>query len=172
MSKALESIRIIKDFPKKGISFYDISTILSNPLEFHKVVNRMAKEVRKLNANTIVGIDSRGFIFASAVAFKLKYKLVMIRKKGKLPGQTHLIKYDLEYGSNQLEVQKDMIKNNDKVVIIDDIFATSGTMKASIKLVKKSKAKINGVVVLLELKFLNGRSKMKEKLFSLESVNS
>tara|TARA_Y100000996_G_scaffold404276_1_gene378197 strand:+ start:1493 stop:2011 length:519 start_codon:yes stop_codon:yes gene_type:complete len=171
MSETLESIRIIKDFPKKGISFYDISTILSNPQVFHKVVNRMAREVKKLNVDTIVGIDSRGFIFASAVAFKLKYKLVMIRKKGKLPGQTHLIRYNLEYGSNELEIQKDMIKKRDKVVIIDDIFATSGTMKASINLVKKSKAKIKGVIVLLELKFLNGRSKMPEKLISLESVN-
>ena len=172
MSKTLESIRIIKDFPKKGISFYDISTILSDPIEFNKVVNKMAKEVKKFKANTIVGIDSRGFIFASAVAFKLKYKLVMIRKKGKLPGQTHIIKYKLEYGSNELEIQKDMIRNKDKVVVIDDIFATSGTMRASINLIKKSKAKIKGVIVLLELKFLNGRSKMREKLVSLESVNT
>ena len=131
----------------------------------------MASEVRKIKANTIVGIDSRGFIFASAVAYKLKMKLVMIRKKGKLPGKTHLISYNLEYGSNHLEIQKDMIFKNDKVAIIDDIFATSGTMKASIKLVKKNYAKIKGVIVLLELDFLKGRSKFKENLISLESVN-
>ena len=171
MSKTLQSIRIIKDFPKKGIAFYDISTILSNPKEFSKVVNKMAIEVRKLKANTIVGIDSRGFIFASAVAYKLKMKLVMIRKKGKLPGKTHLISYNLEYGSNNLEIQKDMVSKIDKVAIIDDIFATSGTMKASINLIKRSKAKIKGVIVLLELDFLNGRSKFKEKLISLENVN-
>ena len=168
MSKTLKSIRIIKDFPKKGISFYDISTILSNPSEFYMVVNKMAKEVKKINADTIVGIDSRGFIFASAVAYKLK-KLVMIRKKGKLPGKTFSIKYNLEYGSSQLEMQKDMIIiKKDKVVIIDDIFATSGTMKASINLIKRSKASIKGIIVLLELSFLNGRSKIKEKLISLE----
>ena len=171
MSKTLQSIRIIKDFPKKGIAFYDISTLLSNPKEFNKIVNKMASEVRKIKANTIVGIDSRGFIFASAVAYKLKMKLVMIRKKGKLPGETHLISYNLEYGSNHLEIQKDMIFKNDKVAIIDDIFATSGTMKASIKLVKKNHAKIKGVIVLLELDFLKGRSKFKENLISLESVN-
>ena len=171
MSKTLQSIRIIKDFPKKGIAFYDISTLLSNPKEFNKVVNKMASEVKKIKANTIVGIDSRGFIFASAVAYKLKMKLVMIRKKGKLPGNTHLISYNLEYGSNHLEIQKDMIFKNDKVAIIDDIFATSGTMKASIKLVKKNYAKIKGVIVLLELDFLKGRSKFKEKLISLENVN-
>tara|TARA_B100000965_G_scaffold366799_1_gene352251 strand:+ start:247 stop:765 length:519 start_codon:yes stop_codon:yes gene_type:complete len=171
MAKTLQIIRIIKDFPKKGIAFYDISTILSNPKEFSKVVNRMAKEVIRLKANAIVGIDSRGFIFASAVAYKLKKKLVMIRKKGKLPGKTHLISYNLEYGSNTLEIQKDMINKSDKVAIIDDIFATSGTMKASIKLVKKSQAKIKGVIVLLELDFLKGRSKFKEKLISLENVN-
>ena len=171
MSKTLQSIRIIKDFPKKGIAFYDISTILSNPKEFNKVVNKMASEVRKLSANTIVGIDSRGFIFASAVAYKLKMKLVMIRKKGKLPGKTHLISYNLEYGSNNLEIQKDMVSKIDKVAIIDDIFATSGTMKASINLIKRSKAKIKGVIVLLELDFLKGRSKFKEKLISLENVS-
>lgn len=132
----------------------------------------MAKEVKKINADTIVGIDSRGFIFASAVAFKLKKKLVMIRKKGKLPGKTYSIKYNLEYGSNQLEVQKDMILKKDKVVIIDDIFATSGTIKASVNLVKRSKATITGIIVLLELSFLNGRSRIKEKLISLEKVNT
>ncbi len=132
----------------------------------------MAKEVKNIKADTIVGIDSRGFIFASAVAFKLRSKLVMIRKKGKLPGKTYKIKYNLEYGSNELEVQKDMINKKDNVVIIDDIFATSGTMKASINLVKRSKANIKGVIVLLELKFLNGRSKMTDKLISLESVNT
>ncbi len=132
----------------------------------------MAKEVIKLNANTIVGIDSRGFIFASAVAFKLKKKLVMIRKKGKLPGKTYVTSYKLEYGSNQLELQKDMINSSDKVVIIDDIFATSGTIKASMKLINKTKARIKGIVVLLELIFLQGRSKIKQKLISLNKVNT
>ncbi len=132
----------------------------------------MAIEVKKLKANTIVGIDSRGFIFAAAVAYKLKLKLVMIRKKGKLPGKTFSIDYNLEYGNNQLEIQKDMLDKNDKVVIIDDIFATSGTIQASIKLVKKIKANIQGVIVLLELAFLDGRSKMKDKLISLFRVNT
>ena len=168
----LKSIRIIKDFPKKGIAFYDISTILSNPKIFKNVVDMMSKEVTKLNASTIVGIDSRGFIFASAVAYKLKKKLVMIRKKGKLPGKTYFTSYKLEYGSNQLEVQRDMIKNSDKVVIIDDIFATSGTIQASMKLINKTKAKIKGIVVLLELSFLKGRSKIKPKLISLNKVNT
>jgi len=132
----------------------------------------MAIEVKKLKANTIVGIDSRGFIFAAAVAYKLKLKLVMIRKKGKLPGKTFSIDYNLEYGNNQLEIQKDMLDKKDKVVIIDDIFATSGTIQASIKLVKKIKANIHGVIVLLELAFLDGRSKMKDKLISLFRVNN
>ena len=132
----------------------------------------MSKEVNKLNANTIVGIDSRGFIFASAIAFKLKKKLVMIRKKGKLPGKTFCTSYKLEYGKNQLEIQKDMLQVKDKVVIIDDIFATSGTIQASLKLIKKTKAKTLGVIILLELAFLKGRSKMKDKLVSLYSVNT
>ena len=172
MKNAPKSIRIIKDFPKKGIAFYDISSILAVPKEFNKIVNKMAIEVKKLKANTIVGIDSRGFIFAAAVAYKLKLKLVMIRKKGKLPGKTFSINYNLEYGNNQLEIQKDMLDKKDKVVIIDDIFATSGTIQASIKLVKKIKANIHGVIVLLELAFLDGRSKMKDKLISLFRVNN
>ena len=172
MKNAPKSIRIIKDFPKKGIAFYDISSILAVPKEFNKIVNKMAIEVKKLKANTIVGIDSRGFIFAAAVAYKLKLKLVMIRKKGKLPGKTFSIDYNLEYGNNQLEIQKDMLDKKDKVVIIDDIFATSGTIQASIKLVKKIKANIHGVIVLLELAFLDGRSKMKDKLISLFRVNT
>ena len=172
MKTAPKSIRIIKDFPKKGIAFYDISSILAVPKEFNKIVNKMAIEVKKLKANTIVGIDSRGFIFAAAVAYKLKLKLVMIRKKGKLPGKTFSIDYNLEYGNNQLEIQKDMLDKNDKVVIIDDIFATSGTIQASIKLVKKIKANIHGVIVLLELAFLDGRSKMKDTLISLFRVNN
>ena len=172
MKTAPKSIRIIKDFPKKGIAFYDISSILAVPKEFNKIVNKMAIEVKKLKANTIVGIDSRGFIFAAAVAYKLKLKLVMIRKKGKLPGKTFSIDYNLEYGNNQLEIQKDMLDKKDKVVIIDDIFATSGTIQASIKLVKKIKANIHGVIVLLELAFLDGRSKMKDKLISLFKVNN
>jgi adenine phosphoribosyltransferase len=172
MKTAPKSIRIIKDFPKKGIAFYDISSILAVPKEFNKIVNKMAIEVKKLKANTIVGIDSRGFIFAAAVAYKLKLKLVMIRKKGKLPGKTFSIDYNLEYGNNQLEIQKDMLDKKDKVVIIDDIFATSGTIQASIKLVKKIKANIHGVIVLLELAFLDGRSKMKDKLISLFRVNT
>ena len=166
-----KSIRIIKDFPKKGIAFYDIASILADPKEFNNIINKMAIEVKKLKANTIVGIDSRGFIFAAAVAYKLKLKLVMIRKKGKLPGKTICAAYKLEYGRNQLEIQKDMLNKKDKVVIIDDIFATSGTILASIKLVNKIKAKTQGVIVLLELAFLNGRSKMKDKLVSLYRAN-
>ena len=96
----------------------------------------------------------------------------MIRKKGKLPGKTYATSYKLEYGSNQLEIQSDMIKSSDRVVIIDDIFATSGTIRASMKLINKTKAKIKGIVVLLELSFLNGRSKIKPKLISLNKVNT
>ena len=171
MKDVPKSIRIIKDFPKKGIAFYDIASILAEPKEFNNIINKMAIEVKKLKANTIVGIDSRGFIFAAAVAYKLKLKLVMIRKKGKLPGKTLCTAYKLEYGRNQLEIQKDMLNIKDKVVIIDDIFATSGTILASIRLVNKIKAITQGVIVLLELAFLNGRSKMKDKLVSLYRAN-
>ena len=171
MQGAPKSIRIIKDFPKKGIAFYDIATILAKPKEFNKIVNKMTIEVKKMRANTIVGIDSRGFIFAAAVAYKLKLKLVMIGKKGKLPGKTFCTSYKLEYGKNQLEIQKDMLKGKDKVVIIDDIFATSGTIQASIKLIKKTKAKTLGVIILLELAFLNGKLVIERVILWFFTVN-
>src|SRR6056300_2019696 len=106
MKDVPKNIKIIKDYTKKGIAFYDIASILADPKEFNNIINKMAIEVKKLKANTIVGIDSRGFIFAAAVAYKLKLKLVMIRKKGKLHGKTFSINYNLEYGNNQLEIQK------------------------------------------------------------------
>ena len=169
--KILNSIRIIKDFPKKGIDFYDIASLLANPDNFSKIISEMSLKVKKLNVNTIAGVDSRGFIFASAVAYNLNLKLILIRKEGKLPGKTYKNTYDLEYGSNTLEIQKDFLGVSDKVVVIDDILASSGTLNASFKLIEKTNAKLIGAIVLLELKFLKGREKIKFKIQSLLEVN-
>jgi|TARA_B110000285_G_scaffold78776_1_gene90710 adenine phosphoribosyltransferase len=170
--KIINSIRIIKDFPKKGIDFYDIASLLANPDIFSKVIDEMTLKVKKMNATAIAGIDSRGFIFASVIAYKLKLKLIIIRKQGKLPGKTFKSSYNLEYGSNTLEIQKDFINSKDKVVVIDDILATGGTINAAFKLIKKTNANLVGALVLLELVFLNGRAKLKSKVQSISDVNS
>ena len=170
--KIINSIRIIKDFPKKGIDFYDIASLLANPDIFSKAIDEMTLKVKKMNATAIAGIDSRGFIFASAIAYKLKLKLIIIRKQGKLPGKTFKSSYNLEYGSNTLEIQKDFLNSKDKVVVIDDILATGGTINAAFKLIKKTNANLVGAVVLLELVFLNGRAKLKYEVQSISDVNS
>ena len=170
--KIINNIRIIKDFPKKGIDFYDIASLLANPDIFSKVIDEMTLKVKKMNATAIAGIDSRGFIFASAIAYKLKLKLIIIRKQGKLPGKTFKSSYNLEYGSNTLEIQKDFLNSKDKVVVIDDILATGGTISAAFKLIKKTNANLVGAVVLLELVFLNGRAKLKYEVQNISDVNS
>jgi len=170
--KIIDNIRIIKDFPKKGIDFYDIASLLANPNIFLKAIDEMTLKVKKMNATAIAGIDSRGFIFASAIAYKLKLKLIIIRKQGKLPGKTFKSSYNLEYGSNTLEIQKDFLNSKDKVVVIDDILATGGTISAAFKLIKKTNAQLVGAVVLLELVFLNGRAKLKYEVQSISDVNS
>ena len=168
----IDNIRIIKDFPKKGIDFYDIASLLANPDIFSKAIDEMTLKVKKMNATAIAGIDSRGFIFASAIAYKLKLKLIIIRKQGKLPGKTFKSSYNLEYGSNTLEIQKDFLNSKDKVLVIDDILATGGTINAAFKLIKKTNANLVGAVVLLELVFLNGRAKLKYEVQSISDVNS
>ena len=170
--KIINNIRIIKDFPKKGIDFYDIASLLANPDIFSKAIDEMTLKIKKMNATAIAGIDSRGFIFASAIAYKLKLKLIIIRKQGKLPGKIFKSSYNLEYGSNTLEIQKDFLNSKDKVVVIDDILATGGTINAAFKLIKKTNANLVGAVVLLELVFLNGRAKLKYEVQSISDVNN
>ena len=132
----------------------------------------MSYKVKKMKPTAIAAIDSRGFIFASIIAYKLKIKLIMIRKKGKLPGKIYKEKYKLEYGTNDLEIQKDFLSSNDNVIVIDDILATGGTFNAAFKLISKNNAKILGSISLLELVFLDGRKKLKYEHHSLLSVNT
>jgi adenine phosphoribosyltransferase len=171
-NKLINNIRIVKDFPKKGINFYDISSLLANPALFNKAVNQMSYKVKKMKPTAIAAIDSRGFIFASIIAYKLKIKLIMIRKKGKLPGKIYKEKYKLEYGTNDLEIQKDFLSSSDNVIVVDDILATGGTFNAAFKLISKNNAKILGSISLLELVFLDGRKKLKYEHHSLLSVNT
>ncbi|TPI02822.1 adenine phosphoribosyltransferase [Mycoplasma struthionis] len=150
--KLEDYIKTIKDFPKKGIDFKDISPLLANPEAFFLAIDLIAKETK--DADVIIAPDARGFIFACPVAYKEKKPFIMVRKKGKIPGQTHFIEYSLEYGKNVLELQKGLIKKGSKVVIIDDVLATGGTLEAIIKLCENQEAKVIKIVVLLALKDL------------------
>ncbi len=156
-----KTIRDIPDFPKKGIIFKDITTLLKDPKALKSSVDILAKAVAKAKPKYIVGIESRGFIFGTAVAYKLGLGFIPVRKKGKLPYKTTSVSYDLEYGTDTLEMHADALKKGDKVVVIDDLLATGGTVAAVAKLVGGSGAKIAGVAFVIELSFLNGRDKLK-----------
>lgn len=165
-------IREISDWPKKGVNFKDITPLLLNPKVFNQTINRLAKPYLKRKIDLVVGIDARGFILASALAYKLKTGLAIIRKEGKLPGKTVKKKYTLEYASNTIEMHKDSIKSGQRVLLVDDVLATGGTMKATIDIVEKLKGKIIGISFLIVLTFLGGEKKIKDyKINSLIKFN-
>ena len=155
-------IRDVPDFPKKGIVFKDITTLLQNPKTFKQAVDAIYKQYKDKKIKAVVCVESRGFIFGSALAYKLNAGLVLVRKKGKLPYKTYCVSYDLEYGQGTLEIHQDAVKPNTRVLILDDLLATGGTISAVTKLMKKLKARIVGIAVLIELSFLNGRKKLKK----------
>ena len=155
-------IREIPDFPKKGVSFKDITPLLEDAKYFRYLIDILFKKYKDKKIKKIVAIDARGFLIASALAYKLKTGLVIVRKKGKLPFKTVGCDYDLEYGKETLEIHKDSIKPKERILIIDDVLATGGTALAAAKLVKKLKGRIIGISFLIELLFLNGRKKLKK----------
>lgn len=161
-------IREIPDYPKKGILFYDVTTLLSNPSAFRRACFLLTDYLRKKKITTILGIESRGFVFGAVLADRLKCGFVPVRKKGKLPHQTLSCDYKLEYGQATLEIHIDAVKKGDRVAIIDDLLATGGTAAAAQKLVSRLGGKIIANCFLIELDFLRGRSKLKlGKTFSL-----
>ena len=151
-----EHIAIIEDFPIKGISFKDITPILQNGDAFNYATDKLAEFVKKQGANVVVGPESRGFIFGCPVATKLNVGFVPVRKPGKLPRETVQVEYSLEYGKNVLAMHKDALKPGDKVVIIDDLLATGGTLKATIELIESLGGIVAGIVCVIELVDLNG----------------
>lgn len=155
-------IRDIPNFPKEGIIFKDITTLLKDKDAFKKAVNMLAAKFRKQNVDYIVGVEARGFIFGAALAYKLGVGFVPVRKKGKLPYKTRSISYQLEYGTDTLEIHEDAIPPNARVLIVDDLLATGGTIKAVADLIKAQKAVIAGVAFLVELRFLKGKEKFKD----------
>jgi len=161
-------IREIPNWPQSGVNFKDITPLLQNPKAFRYAIDAMAKPFLKRKIDIVVGIDARGFILASALAYKLRAGLAIIRKKGKLPWKTIAQKYKLEYATNTLEMHKDAIKPGQKVLLVDDVLATGGTMKATIDIVRKLKGKIVGIAFLAILTYLEGERKLRGyKLHSL-----
>ena len=154
------TIRNIPDFPKPGIQFKDITPVLNDARLFSGAIDLLAQNHVPGSIDAIVGIDARGFIFASAAALKLQTGFVPIRKKGKLPYLTHEASYDLEYGSNSVAIHVDAVKPGSKVLLVDDLLATGGTAGAAVALLQKIGANIIEAVFLIELKFLEGRSKL------------
>ena len=158
ISEIESCISKVPDFPKPGILFYDISTLLSNKEAFNSSIELLSKIASNFEFDLIAGIDARGFIFSSAVSHNLNSALLMIRKKNKLPGKTISEEYDLEYGKDTLEINVNV--NKKKIILIDDLLATGGTINAAASLLKKSGAEICCFISLIELTFLNGRSKL------------
>lgn len=153
-------IRDIPDFPKKGIVFKDVTTLLKDKDALKAAVDSLAHAFAGKDIAYVVGIESRGFIFGTALAYTLGTGFIPVRKKGKLPAKTRAVTYELEYGTDTLEIHADALKEGDKVVIIDDLLATGGTIAATVKLVADAGAQIAGVGFIIELTFLNGRSKL------------
>jgi len=153
-------IREIPDFPKPGILFYDITTLLKERDAFREVIDRMADRVRADNIELVVGMESRGFIFAAPLAYQLGAGFVPVRKLGKLPAETIEVEYDLEYGTATLEIHRDAIQPGQRVLIVDDLLATGGTVLGTIELVKRLGGEIAGLAFMVELTALNGREKL------------
>ncbi|MCX5677493.1 MAG: adenine phosphoribosyltransferase [Candidatus Omnitrophica bacterium] len=154
-------IRDIPNFPKQGIIFKDITTLLKNGKSFRETVDRFAGELKDKKIDIILGIEARGFIFGAALAYKLGVGIAPIRKKGKLPHKTHSVTYDLEYGKDTIEIHQDAFEKGARVLIIDDLLATGGTCRAVIDLVEKMGGKIEAIAFLIELTALKGREKLK-----------
>jgi adenine phosphoribosyltransferase len=167
-----DHIRSIPDFPKPGINFYDISTLLRHPDAWQVTMGRMAKTVGGWRPDVLAGIESRGFLTAAPLALKLGCGFVMVRKKGKLPGETIGLTYDLEYGTDTIEIQADAVRPGQRVVVLDDLLATGGTAKAAVDLFRKVGAEVVGVSAIIELTFLNGRHRLDVPVDALVQYDS
>jgi adenine phosphoribosyltransferase len=153
-------IRGIPDFPKPGVLFYDISTLLRHEDAWQVAMGRMARAVRTYNADLIAGIESRGFLVAAPLALKLGCGFIMLRKRGKLPGATIGHEYALEYGTDRIEIQADAVERGQRVIVVDDLLATGGTMAAGITLLRNVGAVVPAAAAMIELTFLNGRRRL------------
>lgn len=162
-----DHIREVPDFPKPGILFYDISTLLEHAEAWRETVKRMADVVRDYRPDRLIGIESRGFLVAAPLSLELECGFTMVRKKDKLPGGTIAHSYDLEYGTDTIEIQDNAIEPGQRVVVLDDLLATGGTMEATIALLRQVGAEVCGVACIIELTFLKGRDRIDVPVTSL-----
>ena len=165
-------IRSIPDYPKKGILFRDITTLIKDQNAFAETINQIIERSRKYNFTKIAAIESRGFVFASAVSYVLNKPFIMLRKKNKLPAEVHSVDFELEYGSATIEVHKDSIDENDSVLIIDDLIATGGTAEAAAKLIEISKGKVAAFIFVINLFDLSGSDNLVKKNYNVENLIS
>ena len=163
-------IRSIKDYPKKGILFRDITTLIKDESAFEETINQIIERSKKFKVDKIAAIESRGFVFASAVSYILKKPFIMLRKKNKLPADVHSVDFELEYGTATIEVHKDSINEKDNVLIIDDLIATGGTAEAAAKLVEISKGKVAAFVFVINLFDLGGCEKLIQNNYKVENL--
>ena len=167
-----DHIAEIPDFPEPGILFYDISPLLAHPKAWQETVNRLSAAVAEHKPDVLAGIESRGFLVAAPLALQLNLGFVMIRKKNKLPGETIPYTYDLEYGSDTIEIQADAVAPGQKVVVLDDLLATGGTMQATVALLRSLGAEVKGGACIIELTFLKGRERLDIPVSSIRSYDS
>ena len=163
-------IRSIPDYPKKGILFRDITTLIKDEKAFAVTINQIVERSKKFNFNKIAAIESRGFVFASAVSYILKKPFIMLRKKNKLPAEVHSVDFELEYGTATIEVHKDSINRDDKVLIIDDLIATGGTAEAAAKLIEISNGKVACFIFVINLFDLDGCKNLIKKGYQVENL--
>ena len=162
-----QKIRTIQDFPEPGILFRDITTLLSDAEALNETIERFAEHYKNEKIDVVVGVESRGFIIGTPLAIRMGLGFIPIRKAGKLPGPTHGVDYDLEYGKDRVEVHQDAIPEGSRVLLVDDLIATGGTIEGSAKLVKKVGGLIVGYAFVIELTDLKGRERLQEPVFSL-----
>tara|TARA_B100001540_G_scaffold252035_1_gene228326 strand:+ start:215 stop:742 length:528 start_codon:yes stop_codon:yes gene_type:complete len=163
-------IRSIKDYPKKGILFRDITTLIKNENAFNECIDQIIERTKKFKFNKIAAIESRGFIFASAVSYILKKPFILLRKKNKLPADVHSIDFELEYGTATMEIHKDAINQNDSVLLIDDLIATGGTAEAAAKLIEISKGNVAAYIFVINLFDLGGCDNLLKKGYKVEKL--
>ena len=167
-----DHIRGIPDFPNPGILFYDISPLLAHPGAWQATVERLAEIVHQHEPDVLAGIESRGFLVAAPLALRLNKGFIMVRKKGKLPGATLPYTYDLEYGSDTIEIQADAVRPGQRVFLVDDLLATGGTLNAAAQLLRSAGAEVTGAACIIELTFLKGRDKLDVPISTLISYDS
>ena len=163
-------IRSIPDYPKKGILFRDITTLIKDENAFAETINQIVERSKKYNFSKIAAIESRGFVFASAVSYILKKPFILLRKKNKLPADVYSVDFELEYGKSTLEIHKDSIKKGEKIIIIDDLIATGGTAEAAAKLIEISKGKVAAFIFVINLFDLGGSDNLIKKNYKVENL--